>query len=49
LDGLAVIAPVRIVKRLRWMLDKPKERLPFVWRLSGAGKSPDEQWAEARK
>ncbi len=43
-----MIAPVRLVKRLRWMLEKPKERLPFVWRLSGVSKSPDEQWAEVQ-
>ena len=44
MDGVAVIAPVRLVKRLAWTLDKPKERLPFVWRLSGAKLTPCKQW-----
>ena len=43
-----MIKPVNLVKRLIWTLDKPAERLPFVWRLSGARKSPCEQWAEAQ-
>jgi len=43
-----MIAPVNLVKRLIWTLDNPKERLPFVWRFSGVGKSPDEQWAEVQ-
>ncbi len=43
-----MIKPALLVKRLIWTLDKPTQRLPFVWRLSGVDKSPDEQWAEVQ-